>query len=1484
MKRILSTILLFVGLQSAAQFIPGNLVIYRVGDGSAVLTSAATPVFIDEYSPAGALVQSLAMPTAAAGANKRITASGTATSEGLITRSVDGRFVLLTGYDAAPGTASITGSTGTTINRVVGRLDPSGVLDATTALTDLSSGGNPRSAVSTNGTDIWATGSAGGIRYFTLGSTTSTQLSTTVTNLRYVNIFSNQLYVSTSSGTAVRLGTVGTGTPTSSGQVITSLPGLPTSTGSPYGFFFADIDPTTPGVDVLYLSDDAAPGFQKYSLVGGTWVANGNIAVTGNTLRSIVGVVSGTSVTLYGVTQTSLVSLTDASGYNATITGTVSVLASAAANTAFRGVAFAPQNAPAPSLTITSPLAAFGNVCISTSAGPNSFTIGGTNLTTADVTVAALAGYTYSTTSGGTYTSSLTITQPGGSFSQPIFVRFDPTAVQSYNGNIAVAGGGVTTPVNVAASGAGVNTLPTVSSGSATGISTTGATVAGTISANGCTAVSAYGIEYSTTAGFPNGTGTPVPASNLAAGNFSSTIGGLVPATTYYYHAYATNGGGTAYGAEQSFATDAAVPTLSAGTLTAFGDVCINTTAGPNSFTVSGVNLTAANVTVGPLSGYQFATSAGGPYSNSLDLVQPGGTFSQTVFVQFLPVAVQSYAGNIPVAGGGATAIQVAASGAGVNTLATVVTGSASGITTTGATLAGTISANGCSAVTAYGIEYSTTAGFPNGTGTQVPSSNLSGGNFSSAVSGLTPGTPYYYKAYATNSGGTAYGAEQNFATLALTPTLSATALTGFGNVCVNSTAGPNSFTINGSALNTTNVTVGPLAGYSFATVAGGPYTASLSLTQPGGTYSQVVFVNFTPVAVQSYDGNILVGGGGATSINVAVTGSGINTAPSVTTGAASAITSVSATAAGSVPAAGCSAISAYGIEYSTVNGFPDGSGTQVPASNLSGGNFSASLTGLAPSTTYYYKAWATNSGGTTWGAQQSFTTATPLLSVSALTGFGNVCLNTTAGPNSFTITGTQLTAANVTIGPLAGYTFATTSGGTYSASLSLTQPGGAYSQTIFVRFTPVAVQSYNGSIPVAGGGAAATSAAVTGAGINTAPTVSTGAASAITFNSATAAGSIPATGCTAVTAYGIEYSTVNGFPNGSGTQVTASNLSGGNFSASLTGLAANTVYYYKAFATNGGGTSYGAQQTFTTLPVPISLTATALAPFGNQCVNTSSTPNSFTINGSFLTNAPINVGPLAGYAFSTSAGGTYSPSLMLTQPGGTYTQTVFVQFTPPAVQTYNGNIPVSGGGFATPVSVAASGAGVNTLATVITGAAASLTTFSATLAGSVAANGCSAVTEYGVEYSGISGFVNGSGTRVAATGITGGNFTVPLNGLVQGTTYYYKAYAVNNGGISYGLQQSFTLPAIRDQFVIYPAPAMRGQTVRVSRPATAPGYYALQFINGAGQLAFQYNLHLQAGFINQAIPVPGQLTPGIYRVLLVSQERIIDSRSLHIF
>lgn len=276
MKRIIVLAAISVlGVSSMASAFPffggNNLVVVRVGNGGA-LGSTATATFLEEYAiSGGAIVQpAIALPTTDSGGNQTLTLSGTATSEGFLKRSTNGQYLTMIGYDAATGTGSITSSTATSINRVVARINSSALIDTTTALADASSTSNPRSAISTNGTDLWVSGGAGGSRYTTLGSTTSTQLSTSPTNLRVLNIFNTQLYTTSGSSPFIGVSTIdGPGPATTSGQTTTLLPGFTGSSGpSPYDFYFASSS-------LLYVCDDRSAasggGLQRWDLNAGTW-------------------------------------------------------------------------------------------------------------------------------------------------------------------------------------------------------------------------------------------------------------------------------------------------------------------------------------------------------------------------------------------------------------------------------------------------------------------------------------------------------------------------------------------------------------------------------------------------------------------------------------------------------------------------------------------------------------------------------------------------------------------------------------------------------------------------------------------------------------------------------------------------------------------------------------------------------------------------------------------------------------------------------------------------------------------------------------------------------------------------------------------------------------------------------------------------------------------------------------------------------------
>ncbi|GAA5182648.1 hypothetical protein GCM10023322_20030 [Rugosimonospora acidiphila] len=362
---------------AADGFTPGDLVVYRVGDGSTALSSAAAPVFLDEYSPDGTLVTSVPLPTAASGANNPLVASGSATSEGLLTLSADGRYLIAPGYDAAVGTKKIADTDSASTPRTVARVDASGAVDTTTALTDFSTANNPRSATSSNGTDLWVGGAAGGPRYATLGASTSTQLdSGTFKNVRQVSVVDGQLYASADPTKAgLTIGTVGSGLPTTAGQAVTNLP-FATPPGDPYSYSLLTLaGPTgtagdgTP--DTLYEADLTAGAVVKYGLVDGSWVAEGSVPVTG--AAGLTANDDNGTVTIYATssgdgTTGTLYKITDDSGIGGTLDGTATTIATLPANEAARGVAFTPGTVigsgggvvkpPTTKPTITTPRAA----------------------------------------------------------------------------------------------------------------------------------------------------------------------------------------------------------------------------------------------------------------------------------------------------------------------------------------------------------------------------------------------------------------------------------------------------------------------------------------------------------------------------------------------------------------------------------------------------------------------------------------------------------------------------------------------------------------------------------------------------------------------------------------------------------------------------------------------------------------------------------------------------------------------------------------------------------------------------------------------------------------------------------------------------------------------------------------------------------------------------------------------------------------------
>lgn len=358
---------------SAASLSAGDVVVYRVGTGTNALSSSAYPVFLDEYEPNGKLVETIALPTTTSGSNKPLVASGSASSEGLLTLSANGEYLIETGYDTSVGATKVSETPIPSVPRTLGRVSASGEINTSTALTDVGNENNPRGATSNDGKEFWWSGAgkktSGGVHYATLGASTSTLMSSSITNARAVEIFDGQLYMSadpTREGEHISIATVGSGLPTTGSQTTTNLP-FATAPSEPYAFTLLTLGlGSTP--DTMYVADNGAGAVLKFGLTGGKWVKEGSVPVTGVTGLTANDV--GGTVTIYATSSGSsgeggvLYSITDKTGLGGTLSGSATPIATAPANEAFRGVAFAPGTVigsggtpppPAPEISTSEP-------------------------------------------------------------------------------------------------------------------------------------------------------------------------------------------------------------------------------------------------------------------------------------------------------------------------------------------------------------------------------------------------------------------------------------------------------------------------------------------------------------------------------------------------------------------------------------------------------------------------------------------------------------------------------------------------------------------------------------------------------------------------------------------------------------------------------------------------------------------------------------------------------------------------------------------------------------------------------------------------------------------------------------------------------------------------------------------------------------------------------------------------------------------------
>ncbi|MBR3797589.1 MAG: hypothetical protein IKK36_01555 [Bacteroidales bacterium] len=676
----------------------------------------------------------------------------------------------------------------------------------------------------------------------------------------------------------------------------------------------------------------------------------------------------------------------------------------------------------------------------------------------------------------------------------------------------------------------------------------------------------------------------------------------------------------------------------------------------------------------------------------------------------------------------------------------TVVTKNAYGITKTSATLKGEITNVGTEPITTCGFYYDTISSmnYP-----MVLESSLDGNVFVSTLSDINPSTTYYYRAYAVSNAGTAEGEIVRFSTVeAVAPSVST--MPASGVTLVGATLNGNVTEAGGDTIKERGFYYGLNEENMSLKVECGSSTGVYSKTLEGLTSATTYY--FKAYAINA-DGTSY---GEIESFTTSEP-----SAPEVMTMSATSITSNGATLNGKIVSNGTEPVTVKGFVYGT----NESNLTQNVSSTSTSNNFTKEITGLSPSRTYYYKAYAINAIGTTYGEVSSFTT--PALVAPTVQ---------TMSATSITVNGATLNGKVASEGSASvterGFVYGTNSNN-LSNSVTSGTGAGSYNKSLTNLSSSTTYYYKAYATSSAGTSYGAIESFTTQATV--APTVLTVNASNVTVSGATLNGNVTAAGTSTVTARGFMYGT------------SATNLSQqvecgsgtGTFNKALTGLTASTTYYFKAYATSSAGTSYGAVESFTT--------QTPVAPTVQTMSTTSITQTGATLNGKVLSAGTYSV-TSRGFVYGTSATSltqnveststtdNFSKALTGLTPSTTY---YYKAYAINSVGTSYGEVT----SFTTLAPVAP---------TVVTSDATDITmTGNATLNGSVTSDGCATVT--------ASGFVYGTNQNNLTTNVscgTGtGSMTYTLTGLTQGTTYYFKAYATNSVGTSYGEVKSFSTP-----------------------------------------------------------------------------------------
>lgn len=295
-----------------------------------------------------------------------------------------------------------------------------------------------------------------------------------------------------------------------------------------------------------------------------------------------------------------------------------------------------------------------------------------------------------------------------------------------------------------------------------------------------------------------------------------------------------------------------------------------------------------------------------------------------------------------------------------------VETGAVENITLTFATCGGNVVSDCGADVTERGVCWSTS---PNPTINDNITTNGNGtGTFTSNLINLTANTTYYVRAYANNSAGTGYGNEISFTTLKdivkpMVKTNEVSSVVQDAAICggVVIDDGGAEVTARGVCWSTSqNPTIN--GSHTDDGTGEGDFTSTITGLTAGTTYY-----------VRAYATNVM-GTAYGEQRSFATTSEEV-LLPTVITEEVTDITTDSATSGGNVTSDGGATVTARGVCWSTSQNptIDDNDGMTTDGNGT--GSFTSNIPNLAPNTRYYVRAYATNSAGTGYGDEISFTT-----------------------------------------------------------------------------------------------------------------------------------------------------------------------------------------------------------------------------------------------------------------------------------------------------------------------------------------------------------------------------------------------------------------------------------------------------------------------------------------------------------------------------